>query len=319
MTPEFREAVKSFKQGPKFSNESGDLLMQIQNLFEKLEVVDGTTEGITRSLCIRSVYEQQDAVEYFQKILKTVEPQVRKGFEGKLSNRSKCSNDHVYQDRSPFITVPLAVEAGHNELYNVKEGLEAFFKLSRLDEDNWLYCDQCDQKTETETWIEMEEFPTILTLHLKRFDFDYVQMRHVKNGCPMDIPLSIHLKDCEYGLYAVINHSGGYSGGHYNAIIKSFEDNMWYCFDDSSVTKDSVSSLKHSRLAYLLMYRRTVSVQVGSSPLRWKHLGMMAAGVLCLIPVLWRALSRVQFAQRIRIVKSFLNVSLMENPFICGG
>ncbi|XP_037399625.1 ubiquitin carboxyl-terminal hydrolase 9-like [Pygocentrus nattereri] len=63
--------------------------------------------------------------------------------------------------------------------------------------------------------------------------------------------------DYEYDLYAVVNHSGDRNGGHYNAAIKSFEDNQWYCFDDSSVTKYSVDALQKSRLAYLLMYRQT--------------------------------------------------------------
>ncbi|XP_017565331.1 ubiquitin carboxyl-terminal hydrolase 47 isoform X5 [Pygocentrus nattereri] len=241
MTKDFRTAVQSFKQDPQDSNQgNAGLLLQLQNLFGELNKVNATTEGITESLSINNgelfsmflvtcllsvlftlsylflVYEQQDAVEYYQRILKQIVPQVSQ-----------------------------------------KEGLEAFFQPSQLDEDNWLYCDQCDQKTETETWNEIEEFPTVLTLHLKRFDFDYMQMRHVKNHCPMEIPPTLQLKDYEYDLYAVVNHSGDRNGGHYNAAIKSFEDNQWYCFDDSSVTKYSVDALQKSRLAYLLMYRQT--------------------------------------------------------------
>lgn len=30
-------------------------------------------------------------------------------------------------------------------------------------------------------------------------------------------------------------HSGGALGGHYYAYIKSFENNNWYCFNDSTV------------------------------------------------------------------------------------
>ncbi|XP_017565328.1 ubiquitin carboxyl-terminal hydrolase 47 isoform X2 [Pygocentrus nattereri] len=284
MTKDFRTAVQSFKQDPQDSNQgNAGLLLQLQNLFGELNKVNATTEGITESLSINNgelfsmflvtcllsvlftlsylflVYEQQDAVEYYQRILKQIVPQVSQVFEGKLSNNSKCPDGHIYQEKCPFITIPLAIDTGHDKIYNVKEGLEAFFQPSQLDEDNWLYCDQCDQKTETETWNEIEEFPTVLTLHLKRFDFDYMQMRHVKNHCPMEIPPTLQLKDYEYDLYAVVNHSGDRNGGHYNAAIKSFEDNQWYCFDDSSVTKYSVDALQKSRLAYLLMYRQTPS------------------------------------------------------------
>ena len=81
------------------SQGNADLLLQLQNLFEKLKDHDGTTKGITKSLGIRNgemcsvfsatwlssvlfmlslvlVYEQQDAVEYYQKILKSVGPEV---------------------------------------------------------------------------------------------------------------------------------------------------------------------------------------------------------------------------------------------------
>lgn len=84
-----------------------------------------------------------------------------------------------------------------------------------------MYCDRCDQKTPTETvsicivlndvncitfatqqfcmfvhiqWSEMDECPTVLTLHLKRFDFDYNQMRYVKNSCTLDVPLSLDIE-----------------------------------------------------------------------------------------------------------------------------
>ncbi|XP_072542891.1 ubiquitin carboxyl-terminal hydrolase 47-like isoform X2 [Salminus brasiliensis] len=268
MTKDFRTAVESFKQGPKDSSQgSVDLLLQLQTLFGTLKVARGTTRGITRSLRIRNVHEQQDAVEYYQKILKTVGPPVSQVFEGKISNNSKCLKGHIFQEKCSFITIPLAIEVGHNEVFNVNEGLKAFFKPSTLDEDNWLYCDQCDQKTESETWNKIEEIPTVLTLHLKRFDFDFMQMKHVKNHCAMDIPLSLQIKDYEYDLYAVINHKGDRSGGHYNAVIKSFEDDQWYCFDDSSVTKDSNGSLQMSRFAYLLMYRQRAESRQRSSVL----------------------------------------------------
>ncbi|XP_036451947.1 ubiquitin carboxyl-terminal hydrolase 47 [Colossoma macropomum] len=311
MTEDFRTAVQSFKPGPQHSSQrNADLLLQLQKLFEELNKVNATTKGITKSLSIMNVHEQQDAVEYYQKILKSIGLQVSQVFEGKMSNNSKCPEEHIYEEKCPFITIPLAIDSGHDEVYNVKEGLEAFFKPSQLDEDNWLYCDQCDKKTETETWNEIEEFPTVLTLHLKRFDFDYMQMKHVKNHCPMEIPLTLQLKDYEYDLYAVVNHSGDRSGGHYNAVIKSFEDDQWYCFDDSFVTKDSVDTLQKSRLAYLLMYRQTApsgrdcalqkplkSTALSRMPFVRRNRFIIAGVVImCLVPVMWR-MFRIRFSK----------------------
>jgi ubiquitin carboxyl-terminal hydrolase 4/11/15 len=56
-------------------------------------------------------------------------------------------------------------------------------------------------------------------------------------------------------LYAISNHFGGLSGGHYTAYGKNCIDGQWYDFNDSSVTSMSPDSLV-SRSAYLLFYRR---------------------------------------------------------------
>ncbi|KAF4089218.1 hypothetical protein AMELA_G00063520 [Ameiurus melas] len=261
MTEDFRKEVESFRaDSPDSDKSSTDLRLELQKLFAKIKDDDGTTEGITRSLCISNVHEQQDAVEYYQRTLKEIGPQFSKVFEGKMSNITKCPNNHKFKEKCHFFTIPLPIETGHMDVFEVVKGLDTFFKQVKLDEDNWLYCEHCGKKTETETWNEIEEFPTILTLYPKRFYFDYTQMRLVKNNCGMNIPMQLQINDIGYELYAVINHSGGVGGGHYNADIKSFEDDEWYRFDDSSVTKDTEfcqkNSLCHSQLAYLLMYRK---------------------------------------------------------------
>ncbi|XP_060730587.1 uncharacterized protein LOC132848677 isoform X2 [Tachysurus vachellii] len=255
MTEDFRQEVERFV--PDQRNPDKERLMQeLQKLFKEMKKGDCTPEGITQRLGIANAYEQEDVVEYYQKSLKAIGPQSSKVFEGKMSNKTKCINDHIFEEEFHFFTIPLSIEAGHSEVFNVNNGLHTFFERIKLDEDNWLYCKQCGQKNETETWNEIKDLPKILTLYPKRFYFDYYKMRPVKNHCPMDIPLQLVMSpNSKYDLYAVINHIGNESGGHYNAVIKSFEDGKWYCFDDTSVREDSESSFRLSRQAYLLMYR----------------------------------------------------------------
>ena len=74
------------------------------------------------------------------------------------------------------------------------------------------------------------------------------------------------LKDGEfvYELYAIMIHSGGAYGGHYYAYIKSFEDGLWYNFNDNTVTPlkeeadvfNTFGGAGNSGTAYLLMYRK---------------------------------------------------------------
>ncbi|XP_050971975.1 ubiquitin carboxyl-terminal hydrolase 47 [Labeo rohita] len=259
MTPNFREAVVSYGASQDCGEEN--LLQQLKKLFKQLSEAAATTEGITKSLGVRNVFEQQDAVEYYRKILKAAGTPVTEVFEGKMSNIANCCKcGNKTKETSTFISILLSIDVGNDETYDVENGLKNFFKHSKLEEDDWMYCDICDQKTETETWSEIDEYPSVLTLHLKRFDFDYIQMRFKKNECYLDVPPSLHNGDNrpKYDLYAVINHKGGYTGGHYDAIIRSYENDFWYRFDDYTVTRTSEALLKNSNLPYMLMYRKAV-------------------------------------------------------------
>lgn len=68
-------------------------------------------------------------------------------------------------------------------------------------------------------------------------------------------------------------HSGSASGGHYYAYVKDFDKNLWFCFNDQSVTAVTAEDIKKtygggphrtyysgayssSTNAYMLMYRQ---------------------------------------------------------------
>ncbi|KAK3545716.1 hypothetical protein QTP70_011358 [Hemibagrus guttatus] len=265
MTEDFRKEVENFVP-IQINSDEERLVQELQKLFVNMKECVCSTEGITQCLGITNVYKEEDVVEYYQKILKAIGPQLSKVFEGKMSNKTKCLNDHIFEEKCHFFTIPLAIKAEHSEVFNVLNGLNTFSEPVKLDEDNWLYCKDCGQKNETQTWNEIEEFPTILTLYPKRFYFDYNQMRPVKNHCPMDFPLHLLIRNNEYELYAVINHIGSEYGGHYNAVIKSFEDDKCV-FQDPSNFKGSISSMK----AYLLMYRRCKELLPNASEGRKQH------------------------------------------------
>lgn len=64
-----------------------------------------------------------------------------------------------------------------------------------------------------------------------------------------------------YDLYAVCNHTGGMTGGHYTAYCKNPVDATWYLFDDMRVERISERQIV-TKAAYLLFYARR---NVGSS------------------------------------------------------
>ena len=68
----------------------------------------------------------------------------------------------------------------------------------------------------------------------------------------------IHCNDDDsntYDLYAVVNHIGNMSSGHYTAFCKNAIDQLWYSFDDTRVTQISEADVVTSD-AYILFYQK---------------------------------------------------------------
>ncbi|XP_029944279.1 ubl carboxyl-terminal hydrolase 18-like [Salarias fasciatus] len=107
----------------------------------------------------------------------------------------------------------------------------------------------------------MKDHPEVLTLLLKRFQFDHSWNRYDKIQRSVEVPHSITVQGQKYELYACVEHSGDLKAGHYTATIKSEDDGKWYWFSDTTVVPLSFQPLQvdpshRFRDAYLLFYRR---------------------------------------------------------------
>jgi ubiquitin carboxyl-terminal hydrolase 4/11 len=138
-----------------------------------------------------------------------------------------------------------------------------------LTEENAWYCDRCKEHRLASKKLEVWTVPDILVVHLKRFSGN--RTFRDKIDLLVDFPteaLDLHGKvevddgkELIYDLFAVDNHYGGLGGGHYTAFAKNFYDDVWYEFNDSSVSKrDAVCT----PAAYLLFYRRRSAHPLGS-------------------------------------------------------
>ncbi|XP_070710471.1 ubiquitin carboxyl-terminal hydrolase 47-like [Pempheris klunzingeri] len=258
MTEDFREAV-----GQCCSKDSTTIDPHLGKLFSDLQKGTAKTHNITKQLGITNVYEQRDAAEYLEKILSLTSPEAAKIFKGVLSHRTTCLKCKETNDsRSFFVILPLAVEDSCCETYSVEKGLEAFFKGEKVSGDNKMYCNRCNKKRDADFGCEITQNPVVLTLLLKRFSFDYKRRCFVKLHCNVDVPQTLHMKNCTYDLYAVVTHFGNLAGGHYISLIKSFETQKWYHFNDDVVKGveqplfEAGDKYLRSSTAYLLMYRK---------------------------------------------------------------
>jgi ubiquitin C-terminal hydrolase len=124
-------------------------------------------------------------------------------------------------------------------------------------------CGACSESKRTKHRRNIvEHAPEILTLQLKRFNYDG---RKITTDIPIGTSLDLgpyrdngNEESMKYELSAVIKHAGSLTMGHYICSAKG-PDGAWYSFDDSVVSKDSLrtaTGLGGGFTPYLLFFQR---------------------------------------------------------------
>mmetsp|Transcript_73040 Transcript_73040/g.171274 ORF Transcript_73040/g.171274 Transcript_73040/m.171274 type:complete len:760 (+) Transcript_73040:54-2333(+) len=165
-----------------------------------------------------------------------------------------------------YLTLPIpSVADSLTPERSLEDCLQAFSKEEELCTDDWVWCDQTQQRERSMKKIEIWSAPECLIIHLKRFVADASSIEKV--DAFVRFPFELNLADwvsgpdregeVDYQLYAVVNHSGSLSYGHYTAYCKVGEgsDKKWYLFNDARVTPASEADVV-SQEAYLLFYER---------------------------------------------------------------
>lgn len=142
---------------------------------------------------------------------------------------------------------------------------DALTEVRTLSEENAWFCPTCQKAQQATTHSTIDRLPRILVLQLKRFY--YTARRRGKISSFVNFPVSgldlqAWCKSPEvplFDLFAVVNHIGGFGGGHYTANAKPSSDlrgrdcNSWYHFNDSLCKPISEEQLLKPE-AYLLFY-----------------------------------------------------------------
>ncbi|XP_018415362.1 PREDICTED: ubiquitin carboxyl-terminal hydrolase 33 [Nanorana parkeri] len=147
----------------------------------------------------------------------------------------------------------------------LQDCLAAFFTRDELKGDNMYSCEKCKKLRNGVKFCKVQKFPEILSIHLKRFRHEL--MFSTKIGTHVSFPLegldlqSFLAKESPsqivtYDLLSVICHHGTASSGHYIAYCRNNLNNLWYEFDDQSVTEVSESTVQNAE-AYVLFYRKS--------------------------------------------------------------
>ncbi|XP_077488380.1 ubiquitin carboxyl-terminal hydrolase 15-like isoform X1 [Amblyomma americanum] len=155
----------------------------------------------------------------------------------------------------------------------LRECLELFTTTEKLGaEDPW-FCPKCRSHKQATKKFDLWSLPQVLIIHLKRFSYN--RFWRDKIDTHIDFPITDLCMDdyiinrkherAVYDLIAVANHYGGMGGGHYTAFAKNKETELWYHFDDNSVSQASEENVV-SKAAYVLFYARREATEWKSSP-----------------------------------------------------
>lgn len=135
---------------------------------------------------------------------------------------------------------------------------KAFSIPETLDHNNSWSCPHCKSKVAAQKKLEIFKIPPILIIHLKRFRVFRTYREKIK--ARINFPVEnldirdITLGDSKelYDLFAVCNHFGTLSGGHYTATVYNPIKSNWFECNDSVVSKSQGFS---DTSAYLFFYR----------------------------------------------------------------
>lgn len=253
-TPAFRRLVFQIPTTGK-EDETKSITLNLQRLFCRLQIGEQAcpTTGLTRSFGWTSgeVFMQHDVQEFCRVLMDNLEGKLKNTelsnkipdlFRGESRNCIRCINVPCESIRNEyFYDLPIQIK-GCNSL---EDSFKKYIAKEKLEGSNQYSTDNYG-KQDAEMGTEFLQFPKVLHLHLKRFDFDYNTLRMEKVNDKFEFPKQIDLspflvspepgKSYLYDLYGILIHYGGVYGGHYYAYLRTTTEQKWFKFNDSCVT-----------------------------------------------------------------------------------
>ncbi|XP_074659293.1 ubiquitin carboxyl-terminal hydrolase 40-like [Tubulanus polymorphus] len=260
MTPEFRAAL--FNLGPdelgriedqrrennddRSSKKVRIIPIQIQKLFSRLLLLDqqftSTTE-LTDSFGWTNSEElhQHDVQELNRILFSAIEESlygtsghdfIKRLYHGTVVNQIICKQCHRISEREEdFLDLTVTVAGMQSLEMSLNND---YVDVETMDGNNQYRCENCQRLVDAERGVKIRKLPSILTISLLRFSFNFEKMERYKETGKFTYPQTIDMRkyceeniscneETEYELYSVLIHSGSTHGGHYHAFIRDIQ------------------------------------------------------------------------------------------------
>lgn len=254
----FRKIVFSLPR-----DQTNEIASQLCNLFVHMQIFKNpsSTRRLTAAFGWRTaeLFQQHD-VQELMKLL--------------FDRLDSCCNDAIsslfqFQSKSIIRGLEKQFEVSHDEEYTdlslqvggcktVEESISKFFEFDKLIGSDQ-YQMEDGTKVDAEKGLELVSTPTVLVLHLRRFEYVNGDFEKIMSRFEFGTSLDFHGES--YDLFGVIVHGGSVFGGHYIVYIQI--NGEWYCFDDEIVRKCEVEEATvdkfggqkfQKKTAYVLFY-----------------------------------------------------------------
>lgn len=238
----FRAAVYKLPHEEEVFEKSTTLALQ--SVFKNLQC--SSKEVTTKDLTVAfgwtnaEAFMQQDVQEMMRVLIDKLEDKMKNTnlsgfikdlFAGTIRSYIRCVNVPYESKRDEdFYDIQLDVK-GCEDIY---DSFRKYTANEMLDGENQYDAGSVYGKQDAQKGVIFTKFPPVLTIHLKRFDFDMITMGFRKIHDYFSFPEILELdpflaKDSPpestavpnvYALHSVLVHSGDVGGGHYYAYIR---------------------------------------------------------------------------------------------------
>ncbi|KAI8071601.1 hypothetical protein BC940DRAFT_293258 [Gongronella butleri] len=194
-------------------------------------------------------------------------------FQGQYRSRLTCHSCKTTSTTyNTFMSLSLPIPSKRHKLSSsvtLYQCLDYFVKDETLDKADAWHCPKCKKLRKATKTLTLAKLPDVLLIHLKRFSFDGPFRNKLETNVDFPtrnldlshyVPKSMNAPNAHttfnYDLYAVSNHFGSLTGGHYTASVRNGYRGEWHNFDDTRFSVCDESKVK-SRAAYNLFYVRS--------------------------------------------------------------
>lgn len=206
MTPEFRNAIYEWRP----STSATSIATELQRLFVLLQTSKARsveTTDLTKSFgWDRSeAFQQHDVQELMRVLYDAIEKQwagtdkasmINDLYQGEWRDFVQCKECGFESARNDkFLDVPLVLRAfgSTTAVSSVEEALGKFVETESLDKENQYHCSKCNKKVDALKGLKIVRLPYLLTLQLKRFDFDINTFQRIKLNDRVSFPLVLDM------------------------------------------------------------------------------------------------------------------------------